>query len=315
MYIDTFSILDMNNMNKNNCLTLDGRTLATFLAVLEEKSVSRAALRLSVSQSAVSHTLDRLRLTFDDKLFFRNGRGITPTARAISLREPIESIINNLESLTEQKKFDPRAKPLEFIIAANDFQMLLLFPRLIKKLRAEGIHPHFEFIPSGIPSTNQSRASRCQLLITPLPPKTKDIIQEELFQSKISCFYDSKVRLPPQSWEDFVNSSHAEVKFSDSESGTMVFPFINRRALKKPTITVPNFSALKEFIRGSDLITTQVELMKKGVLKGLDSAPLPIKTQPLTVYMAWHQRDDLVPEQKWLRQKIRETVNDILTEE
>ena len=87
-------------MNKHDYLGLDGYTLRTFITVLEEASVSKAALRLGVSQSAISHTLDRLRLAFDDALFVRDGRGIIPTAKVASLREPIESIINNIKSLT-----------------------------------------------------------------------------------------------------------------------------------------------------------------------------------------------------------------------
>ena len=300
-------------MKKYNHLGLDGYTLRTFLTVLEETSVSKAALRLGVSQSAVSHTLDRLRLAFDDALFVRDGRGIIATEKATSLREPIESILNNLKTLTEQREFDPLSASLEFTIAANDFQMLLIFPRLIKKLHAEGIKPRFHFMPSGVPSANLSRASRCELLITPVPPKAKDIIQEQLLQSKMVCFYDAKVRQPPTTWKQFVNCDYVEVKFSDSEFSLMAFSSIDTSALKQPMITVPNFSVLNEFIKGSDLITTQMELFKRAPLKELDSAPLPMKTQPLSLYMAWHERDDKIPAQQWLRQKIRETVNLIIS--
>ena len=227
--------------------------------MIEEASVSKAALRLGVSQSAVSHTLDRLRLAFDDALFVRDGRGIIPTAKAASLREPIESIINNIKSLTEQREFEPQFDSLDFSIATNDFPMLLIFPRLIKKLHTEGIKPRFHFMPAGVPSANLSRASRCQLLITPAPPKAKDINQVQL---KMVCFYDAKVRQPPKSWKQFVTSDYAEVKFSDSESSLMVLPSIDTSALKTPTITVPSFGALNEFIKGSNLITTQLAQKK-----------------------------------------------------
>ena len=300
-------------MKKYDYLGLDGYTLRTFVTVLEETSVSKAALRLGVSQSAVSHTLDRLRLAFHDALFVRDGRGIIPTAKAISLHEPIESILNNLKSLAEQREFDPLSDSLEFTIATNDFPMLLIFPRLIKKLHTEGIKPRFHFMPSGVPSANLSRASRCQLLITPAPPKAKDIIQERLFQSKMVCFYDAEVRHPPKSWKQFVNNNYADVKFSDAESSIMVLPSIDTAALKEPSTTVPSFSALNEFIKGTDQITTQLELMKRGPLKDLDSAPLPIATQPISVYMVWHERDDKTSAHQWLRQKIKETVNLIIS--
>ena len=301
-------------MNKFDYLGLDGHTLRTFITVLEETSVSKAALRLGVSQSAVSHTLDRLRLAFDDALFIRDGRGIMPTAKALSLREPVESIINNLKSLTEQQDFNPLVSTPKFNIATNDFPMLLIFPDLIKKLQAEGIKPRFHFSPAGVPSTNLSRASHCQLVITPAPPKAKDIIQKQLFMSKMVCFYDANVRQPPKSLKQYIASDYAEVRFSDAESSIMVLPAIDTSALKEPAITVPNFSTLKAFIKGSKLITTQLELMNRGPLKGLDSAPLPMKTQPLAVYMAWHKRDDNLPAHQWLRQKIVETINMIFTE-
>ena len=65
----------MAHMSKIDHLGLDGNALTTFLTVLEEMSVSRAAERLGVTQSAVSHTLDKLRVILDDPLFVRVGRG------------------------------------------------------------------------------------------------------------------------------------------------------------------------------------------------------------------------------------------------
>ena len=61
---------------------IDGRLLQMLLAVTEERSVTRAAARLDVTQSAVSHQLDRLRAITGDPLFVKSGRGIVPTARA-----------------------------------------------------------------------------------------------------------------------------------------------------------------------------------------------------------------------------------------
>ena len=299
-------------MSKIDYLGLDGNTLRTFLTVLEEASVSKAANRLNVSQSAVSHTLDKLRTTFDDPLFVRSGRGIVPTARALSLQEPISSILGELQSLTYEREFDPNTEAVEFTIATNDFPMRLIFPKLLKDLYLQDLNPRLHFIPSGVPSANLSRTSRCHMLITPAPPDGNDIFKTELFQSKMVCFYDAKMRKPPKTWKQFVDCKYAEVKFSDTESSMMVLPSINTSALNPPTVTVPNFSALPAFIKGSDLITIQLELMSKGVLKELSWAPLPKKTKALTVYLAWHQRDNEDPAHQWLRERIVETVKSIL---
>ena len=288
---------------------LDVNTLRTFLTVLEEVSVSNAADRLNLSQSAVSHTLDKLRTTFNDPLFVRSGRGIIPTAKAYSLREPIKSILDELRSLIHERAFDPSTEAIEFTIATNDLPIQIIFPKLLQGLYRQNIHPLLHFIPSGVPSANLSRASRCQMLITPAPPEGKDILRKELIKSKMVCFYDAKVRKPPTTWKQYANSRYVEVQFSDTESSLMVLPSIDTSSLNPPTITVPNFSVLSAFIKGTNYITSQLSLMSEGPLSGLDSAPLPFKTKPLTIYMVWHHRDDNDPAHQWLRQKVLESVN------
>ena len=158
------------HMTKFDYLGLDGNTLTTFLTVLEEMSVSRAAERLGVTQSAVSHTLDKLRIIFNDPLFVRVGRGIESTARARSLQGSVESVLNDLKSLTDHREFDPLVEEMEFTIAANDFPIQFIFPKLLKELAKEGVHLRVRFIPSGIPRVSFLRASRYRMLITEVDP-------------------------------------------------------------------------------------------------------------------------------------------------
>lgn len=301
-------------MNKNNYSDFDGNTLLTFITVLEEASVSKAAVRLGVSQSAVSHTLDRLRKAFNDPLFVRDGRGIIATAKAQSLRKPVEAILLSLRSLTHEREFDPSTETLEFTIAANDFQLALIFPTLLKELYAEGINPKFHFIPSGVPSANLKRTSHCQMTLTPVPPDDKNIVSEKLFHSTMVCFYDAEVREPPKTWKQFINRRYVETKFSETEATLMVLPALDLSVTPHPTVTVPNFSLLQAFIKGTDMITIHLSLMSKTLMQDLDYAALPFKTKPVNMYLAWNRRDHDDPAHRWLRQRIRKTVDDILGE-
>lgn len=101
----------MTYMKEFDHLDLDGHTLTTFLTVLDEASVSRAAERLGVSQSAVSHTLDKLRRIFNDPLFIRVGRGIESTAKARSLRDSLESVLDDLNGHLTSLPPTPRHHP------------------------------------------------------------------------------------------------------------------------------------------------------------------------------------------------------------
>ena len=299
-------------MSNIDHLGLDGYTLRTFLTVLDETSVSRAAERLGVSQSAVSHTLDKLRTIFEDPLFVRVGRGIEPTARARALRTSVESVLDDLKLLTNQRKFEPLSEKMEFTVATNDFPLQLIFPKLLKELSAEGINPRVRFIHSGIPSVSSLRASRYQMLITPTPPDNPDFEKVSLIQTKMVCFYDSTVRKPPKTWKQFAESNYVEVRFSDTESSLMALPSIDTSRMNPPMITVPNFSSLAPMIKGTDRITTQLAVMELGLLRDLNWAPLPFKTGTLDLFLIWHRRDNDDPAHQWFRQSIIETVNSII---
>jgi DNA-binding transcriptional LysR family regulator len=299
-------------MSKIDYLGLDGNTLRTFLTVLEEMSVSRAAERLDVTQSAVSHTLDKLRVIFGDPLFVRIGRGIESTARARSLRGSVERALDDLKSLSVQREFNPRVEQMEFTIACNDFPLQFIFPKLLNDSDREGINLRIRFIPSGIPRVSILRASRYRMLITPTPPVDSDLEKVSLIRSKMEIFYDSEVRRPPKTWKQFAESKYVEVRFSDTESSIMALPSIDTSRMNPPAVSVPNFGSLAPMIKGTDRITTQIAVMKLGLLNILDTAPLPFKTDPLDLFLIWHRRESDDPAHQWLRQKITETVNSII---
>lgn len=295
-------------MKKIDFYSLDGRSLRTFLTVLEELSVSRAAARLEVTQSAVSHSLDKLRLAFGDPLFVRSGRGITATERAVALRDPVRKVLDDLKALTDQRVFDPSIGRLEFTIAANDFQRDLIFPELLTDLTKINEDVYFKFIPSGLPVASLLSQDSCQFLITPFPPEGPDIFQTRLFEDHLACFYDSRKRKPPKTWEEFVASDYIQVCFEDNSTSLLALSVNDLRDLKKPRISVPNFNAVAAFIKGSQMISVEASLMKKIGFKGIASAPLPFTSEPITMYMVWHRRNQTDPAHRWLRERIKQFV-------
>jgi DNA-binding transcriptional LysR family regulator len=299
-------------MKKIDFMALDGRSLRTFLVVFEEMSISNAANRLGVTQSAVSHLLDKLRLTLGDPLFVRAGRGIAPTERAVTLREPVQAVLDGLKALTDKRPFDPAVGQLEYTIAANDFQRDLIFPDLVRALATEGVDALFRFIPSGIPATDLLRQARCQLIVTPFPPEGPDIYQTRLFDDHIVCFFDGSMRTAPTSKDEFCAADYIEVRFEDDETAMQVLHSSTGLDLKGPRLSVPNFSALAAFLKGSDLISAQLSLMGKVNLQGFAFAPLPFETGTATMYMAWHRRDHMDPAHQWLRNRIKALVDQIL---
>jgi DNA-binding transcriptional LysR family regulator len=99
----------------------DLNLLVLYEAVMDERHVGRAATRLSLSPSAVSHGLGRLRTQLNDPLFLKTPRGVVPTDRALSLAEPIGDILSRVRSVVATSEpFDPATSQRRFVIASPD---------------------------------------------------------------------------------------------------------------------------------------------------------------------------------------------------
>jgi DNA-binding transcriptional LysR family regulator len=115
--------------------TLDLNLLLVFDALYAERSVTRAGHRLSLSQSAVSHALGRLRERFGDDLFVKGADGMMPTARARAVAPKVHSSLSALQTALVDTQFDPALSERCFTIAADPYARAVLLPGLIASLR------------------------------------------------------------------------------------------------------------------------------------------------------------------------------------
>ena len=208
----------MEPMNESDGSGLDARLLQLLLTVLDTGSVTAAAQRLGVTQSAVSHGLDRLRAITGDQLFVKAGRGIVATARAEALAAPARELLGALERFARLGSFDPARWQTTFTIAANDFQRDLLLPALAARLRMQAPGVVLRVIPSAVPRLETLRSDDCQLAISPRPPEGSDIVQKRLFEDQYRVFYDPAERDAPRTEADYLAASHATVVYEPRRS-------------------------------------------------------------------------------------------------
>lgn len=285
---------------------IDGQVIRTFLVILEESSVSKAAERLGVTQSAVSHTLSKLRKMLGDPLFIRSGQGITPTEMALSLKAPAQDILDRMKALTDRRPFDPTLETIQFTIAANDMQRDLVFPELMRSSMEQGIDLALEVMPSGVPSVALLRDARCDLILTPLPPDAPDLIQRKLFTGQMLCFFDDECTTPPTSVEDYLAAEHIGVQFALGGASSEALKSEDLPTEPRPRVTVSNFSGILPFVKGTGLIATQIEYLRHTSLRDLAHAPLPFRSEPVSMFMVWHKRSTNDPAHKWLRSRTLE---------
>lgn len=137
-------------MNPRDIRSLDVGMLRTFDALMRERSVSRAAARLFLSQPAVSASLGRLRDTFGDPLFTRTSHGVVPTARAQALAPQVERVLADIAALLEaDQPFDAATSQRIFRIAGSDHASGRVLPALTRTLAACGSGIRIVWEPPG----------------------------------------------------------------------------------------------------------------------------------------------------------------------
>jgi len=286
---------------------IDGRLLQVLLAVTEERSVTRAAARLDVTQSAVSHQLDRLRTITGDALFVKSGRGIVPTARAETLAEHARRLLDELRSFAQGGSFEPAAFEGTVTIAANDLQRDLLLPLLLRHARTRAPKLALRIVPSGVPSAEMLRDGSCLLAITPRPPDAADLVQRRLFDDRYLVYYDAAAR-PPQTLDDYLAAEHLAVHH-ETRGRLDIDRFIDERGLRRRiAVTVAGFSGVAPFLRGSPFLATLPGLLRASLLRGFPTVQPPFPTPPMPMLMVWHQRHQTDPMHEWLRGELLNVV-------
>ena len=284
---------------------LDGRLLQLLLAVVEERSVTRAADRLGVTQSAVSHLLDKLRTIVGDPLIVKAGRGIVPTARAEALAVRARVLLEDLRGFATPEGFDPQTLQTTFTIAANDLQCDLLLPPLLRRLRAQAPGVALRVVPSGVPHAEMLRSDACQLVVSPRPPDASDLLQRRLFADRYQVFFDASVRQAPRDLDEYLAADHVTV-VHEPRRALEIDRFLadGLQQSRRFVATVPAFSGIPPFLRGSALLATLPGLLRLELLRGFGHAGLPVDVPEMPMYMVWHARRQSDPVHRWLRDEL-----------
>lgn len=298
-------------MNKFNYLDIDGKLLHMLIVILETGSITKAAEKLDLTQSAVSHSLDRLRKICNDPLFVKSGRNISPTEHARNLGKEAQKLLDSLQHFSHGSVFDTKDLELEWTIAANDLQRDLLLPPLAKRLSDKAPKVRLKIISSGVPSLQLLRDQGCQLAITPRPPEGSDIYQKRIFEDQYVVFYDAKTRKPPRSKEEYLAAKHISVAY-DAPRPLAIDEHLKEMGIKRDfQVLVPGFAGIASFMQGSQLLATLPSLLGAHLLSNMAQCAPPMKCPKMPMYLCWHQKYNSDPVQKWLRNQLLEVVKTI----
>ena len=121
-------------------MNLDLNLLRVLDVLLEERSVTRAGARLGLTQSAVSHALNRLRFVLNDELFTRGPTGMQPTPRAVEMGPQVHAALNQLQAALSPSDFDPATSERRFSVVAGPYGSAILVPPVVSRLAVAAPH-------------------------------------------------------------------------------------------------------------------------------------------------------------------------------
>lgn len=298
-------------MNEIDWLSLDGKSLRVFLTVMEVGTITGAADKLGITQSAVSHTVEKLRAVVGDPLFIRAGRTITPTTYAGQMVEKVERILGEIKGLVQTSSFSPAESEIDLVLAANDFQSSLLMPRFYEQVKGKLKRFSLKVISPEMPTVELLREKKCTLAIVGFSPDSADIMQKPLFTMHSAVFYDPFMRDAPKDMEAYLDSGHIEISFLQDYKGGVDFFLTSRGLHRRVEIFVPNFSSIAAYLRGTEMLATLPSLMEFTEMRDFTPAPLPFKFSTGKMNMIWHQSFQEDEQHKWLRKEMIEIVNSL----
>ncbi|XBS71890.1 LysR family transcriptional regulator [Acerihabitans sp. KWT182] len=293
---------------------LDFNLLKALDALLDERNVTRAANRLSVTQPAMSGMLTRLRDAFGDPLFVRAQRGIVPTDRALELRLPVKRLMSEIGSLLQPPTFDPMTADQTFTLAATDYaQRTIAVPFLTTlKQRAPRIRVSLIGVEHTVMQGHLERGEIDLALLTPemTPP---DLHARRLFDERYVCVVREGhpiARGDRLTMKQFCDLDHALVSYSGNP-----FHGVTDDALEKlgkhrqVSLSVQCFLVLPEILMASDMIAVLPSRLVKG-MAGLRVFEPPFVIEGFTKVAAWHERTHRDVAHRWLRELLFEVCGD-----
>ncbi|MGH3299918.1 MAG: LysR family transcriptional regulator [Trebonia sp.] len=295
-------------MGREQVSRLDLNLLLAFESLIAERSVTRAAERMSVGQPAMSASLARLRKFFGDPLLVREGRSLVPTPRALELADSFGEALDLIDStLHASRGFDPQTAHRTFTVMASDYALLFLLGPLVAELEAEA--PDLRLIIRPVAADYAEQVNRPQLDLLILPEEAANLraSSARLFSDRLVCALDAR---HPEVGERLTEEQFRTLPLVAYSAGLMD-PMIERRfrelGIDRVTAVGTQSIVIQPLVlAGTRMMAVVPERLGRyfagqAAIRLLDP-PRPL--DPLRLAMYWEPRSGRDPAHRWLRERV-----------
>lgn len=295
---------------------IDLNLLVVFKHLLAERSVSRVAQTLQLTQPAVSNALARLRRLLDDELFLRTPQGMQPTPRAEQLAPSVIDALAAIHAaLNQRSTFDPQTSERAFVVGMTDIGEIYFLPRLIEHLRAHAPRVSVSTVRNTSASLRDDLESgKVDLAIGLLPQLKAGFFQRRLFTQPYVCLMRKGHRLDKKkiTLAEFTSAQHLLVVAEGTGHGK-VDELLKRAGVERQVVlTVPHFVAVGHILQAADLVATVPERLAQRMLAPFSLAAVahPAKLPEVAINVFWHAKFHKSPANQWLRGVVFDLFSD-----
>jgi DNA-binding transcriptional LysR family regulator len=310
-----------------NFRTLDLNLLRVLDVVLTERSLTRAARQLAMTQPAVSNAIKRLRDALQDDLVQRSGFGVEPTPRALALWPAVRQALQNLEQTLAPSDFDPASSETSFILAMADATAAELMPGLVETIEREAPGISIRVLPLTTRDPRRLLADgQLDLAVGHFPAVLADITaqaqagqtlgdigggfaHDRLYAGQYVCVMRKGhplARRRSLSLDAFCAAHHLLVSFSGRAFGFVDEALAGLSRQRRIVLTVNQFFTAGRVVARSDLLTV---LPKHFVRVANTAGDLLVRDLPFDVPLVhvdslWHRRSTEQHAHRWLRKQM-----------
>ena len=298
-------------MNHFDFFKYDLNLLVAFDALYAERSVSVAAQKVGVSQSAMSQSLRRLRTTFGDELFIRAPRGVEPTQLAIGLSTPVRESLQLVHRLLIAKSaFAPGEAERVFTLTMSDAQQLLLLPGLLEVVGRQAPGVTLRTLPFESDRVDrQLDDGELDLAISRFEQSDARHPTVDLFEERLMCLFNPNLvkTTGGLTLDEYLRHPHVLVAHGGGMIGEIDKKLPKRKGKRRILLTTPYAHAVPfilERVAAIGIVPGRMaaHCTKAGTLAA--HAP-PVKVAPYLIRTKWHARATGDPGMQWLRQVLQ----------
>ncbi len=303
------------SIDYTNLRQLDLNLLITLDVLIAEASVTRAAERLNMSQSAMSYSLKRLRTILQDDILIRTSREMEVTPYAHGISDRIREILLEIQStLLVKETFNPATAQDTFNIAASDYVEATIGPKLLQQLSNQA--PGIRIRISNLDKETVMAAlddNRIDLVINAKLPLKSWHVEENLYQEEFVCVCRGDESLTELSMVDYLRRSHILVSMRDDFQGAADEILKQQQQSRQVIWSTSHFITVPFLLANSDCVALLPQRMAQQCAKAMNLKllPPPIAIEGFTISMVWHQRNTNYPPHQWLRQQVVDAAQNI----